>query len=58
MGEIARLFKRCLIDGKYVGDEVTELRSQYQIVQYSFDQISDSGEAAGGGTGAKPAEAD
>jgi glycine hydroxymethyltransferase len=46
MAEIARLFKRCLIDGKYVGDEVTELRRQYQVVQYSFDQVSDADEAS------------
>jgi hypothetical protein len=38
MAEIARLFKRCLIDGKYVGDQVTEIRKDYQLVQYSFDQ--------------------
>jgi len=46
MAEMARLFKRCLIDGKYVGDEVREFRSQYQSVQYSFDQAI--GAEAGG----------
>jgi glycine hydroxymethyltransferase len=35
---IAELFKKCLIDGKYVGEEVKELRLQYQQVLYSFDQ--------------------
>ncbi len=34
---IARLFKRCLIEGKYVGDEVTEFRKNFQQVHYSFD---------------------
>ncbi|MBN2551906.1 MAG: serine hydroxymethyltransferase [Spirochaetales bacterium] len=38
MDIIAELFKKCLVDGKYVGDEVKELRLQYQQVQYSFDQ--------------------
>jgi len=41
MAEIARLFKSCLIDGRYVGEEVAELRKGYQAVQYSFDQIGD-----------------
>jgi len=35
---IAELFKKCLIEGKYVGEEVKELRLQYQQVHYSFDQ--------------------
>ena len=35
---IAQLFKRCLMEGKYVGDEVKELRARYQEVHYSFDQ--------------------
>ena len=34
---IAEFFKRCLLDGEYVGDEVREFRRQYQIVHYSFD---------------------
>ena len=34
---IAGLFKKCLIDGKYVGEEVRELRKAHQRVQYSFD---------------------
>jgi glycine hydroxymethyltransferase len=37
---IAELFKRCLIDGKYVGEEAKEFRAQYQRIQYSFDQSS------------------
>jgi glycine hydroxymethyltransferase len=36
---IARLFKKCLIEGKYVGDEVTEFRQTFQKVHYSFDHI-------------------
>ncbi len=38
MEVIAQLFKKCLIDGKYVGDEAKEFRGQFQNVQYSFDQ--------------------
>ena len=37
MEEIARLFKKCLIDGKDVREEVREFRSRFQVVQYSFD---------------------
>lgn len=40
MEVIAEMFKKCLIDGKYVGDEVKELRAQFQQVRYSFDQSS------------------
>ena len=36
---VARLFKKCLIEGKYVGDEVTEFRQTFQKVHYSFDHI-------------------
>jgi glycine hydroxymethyltransferase len=36
---IARLFKKCLIDGKYVGDEVIELRNNFRKIQYSFDPL-------------------
>lgn len=36
---IARLFKKCLMDGKYVGDEVIELRNNFQEIQYSFDSL-------------------
>ena len=38
METIAELFKKCLIDGKYVGDEVKEFRAEYQQIQYSFDR--------------------
>jgi len=41
MEVIAELFKKCLIDGKYVGDEVKEFRAQFQNVQYSFDQSAE-----------------
>jgi len=40
MEVIAEMFKKCLIDGKYVRDEVKELRAQFQQVRYSFDQSS------------------
>ena len=35
---IAELFKKCLMDGHYIGDEVKEFRGKYQTVQYSFDE--------------------
>jgi hypothetical protein len=38
MALIAGLFKKCLIEGKYVGEEVRELRQGFQKVHYSFDQ--------------------
>lgn len=37
MEQIALLFKKCLIDGKYVADEVEDFRKGFQQVQYSFD---------------------
>jgi glycine hydroxymethyltransferase len=37
MKEIATFFKQCLIDGKYVGDDVAEFRKGFQSVQYSYD---------------------
>ena len=37
MDRIAELFKRCLVDKKYVGDEVREFRAGFQEVGYSFD---------------------
>ncbi len=37
MDRIAELFKRCLMEKKFVGDEVKEMRSHYQQVAYSFD---------------------
>lgn len=39
MGIIAGLLKKCIIDGKYIGDEVIEFRRQYQKINYSFDDI-------------------
>jgi hypothetical protein len=39
MEMIARFFKKCLIEGKYVGDEVTEFRQNFQRVHYSFDEL-------------------
>jgi glycine hydroxymethyltransferase len=36
---IARFFKKCLIDGKYVGDEVVEFRKQFQTINFSFDHL-------------------
>lgn len=38
MRQIALFFKKCLLDGQYVGDEVVEFRSAYQTVHYSFDE--------------------
>jgi glycine hydroxymethyltransferase len=37
MKQIASLFRQCLIDGKYVGDDVLEFRKSYQTVHYSYD---------------------
>jgi len=37
MERIAELFKRCLMEKKFVGDEVKEMRSHFQNVAYSFD---------------------
>ncbi len=37
MDRIAELFKRCLVDKKFVGDDVKEFRSPFQRVHYSFD---------------------
>ncbi len=34
---IALLFKKCLFDGKYVGDEAEDFRKNYQWIHYSFD---------------------
>lgn len=39
MGVVADLFKNCLMQGKYVGDEVTELRQRFQTIHYSFDHL-------------------
>ena len=37
MDVVAGLFKKCLVDKKFVGDEVKEFRAKYQDVGYSFD---------------------
>jgi glycine hydroxymethyltransferase len=37
MDRVAELIKKCLMDKKFVGDEVREFRSAYQEVGYSFD---------------------
>ena len=37
METIALLFRKCLIDGKHVGEEVKEFRRNYQKIHYSFD---------------------
>ncbi len=37
MTRIAELIKKCLVDGQPIDEEVTEFRSQFQDVQYSFD---------------------
>ncbi len=39
MQEIAAFFKKCLIDGIYVGDDVHEFRKPFQHVNYSYDNI-------------------
>ena len=36
---IARLFKKCLIEGKYVGDEVIDFRKNFQKVHFCFDHL-------------------
>jgi len=38
MDVIADLFKRCLLEGKYIGDDVIDFRKGYQTVHYSFDE--------------------
>ena len=40
MKQIAEFFARCLIEGKFVGDDVKAFRSQYQKVHYSFDDLT------------------
>jgi glycine hydroxymethyltransferase len=37
MERIAELFRKCLMEKKFVGDEVKEFRAGYQHVGYSFD---------------------
>ena len=43
---IADFFKRCLIDGKFVGEEVVDFRKKYQRINYSYDNLmEEEGEA-------------
>jgi glycine hydroxymethyltransferase len=42
MAATAALFKKCLMDGKYVGEEVQELRRGFQKVGFSFDQVPEA----------------
>ncbi len=42
METIAILLKKCLIEGKYVGNEVKEFRQHYQKIHYSFDDVEHS----------------
>ncbi len=37
MKQIASFFKQCLIEGKFVADEVAEFRRSYQTIHYSYD---------------------
>ena len=39
MGAIADLLKKCLMEGKYVGDEVTKLRQEFRTIHYNFDHL-------------------
>ena len=39
METIAELIKSCLMDGKYVGDDVIKFRKEYQMVHYSYDHL-------------------
>jgi len=47
MKEIALLFKKCIIDGTYVGKEVYEFRKPFQDVLYSYDHNSKKGTKKG-----------
>jgi len=38
MSLIAELFRKCLREGKYVGEEVRELRRGFRQVRFSFDE--------------------
>ena len=38
MDAIAGFFKKALLDKKFVGDEVKEVRAPFQAVKYSFDE--------------------
>ncbi len=38
MEMIADFMKHCLMDGKFVGDDVKDFRKDYQVIWYSFDE--------------------
>jgi hypothetical protein len=38
MERIAKLMKECIIDKKEVKEEVNRFRSEYQLVNYSYDE--------------------
>ena len=40
MKQIAEFFGHCLIEGKFVGDDVKAFRAQYQKVHFSFDDLT------------------
>ena len=40
MEQIAQLMCDCLLQGKKVGDDVRKLRSKFQKVCYSFDDVA------------------
>ena len=44
MKQIASFFKQCLIDGKYVGEDIVVFRNDYQSVHYSYDAQQKDGE--------------
>ncbi len=50
MDQIASFFKKCLISGKFVGDEVEEFRKGWQEMHYSFDGMTDADEDPAGET--------
>jgi len=39
MEHIAELFRRCLVEKKFVGDDIKDFRSKFQEVGYSFDSV-------------------
>ena len=53
METIAGFFKSCLMDRKYVGDDVRDFRKKHQVVHYSFDPdyLKSQGKGKGRGKG-------
>jgi len=39
---IADFFKRCLMDGKFVGEDVIDFRKKYQRIHFSYDNLSEA----------------